>query len=312
MIESGTTVSREASPDVLELDAVQTRRHSRIGDYLELTKPRLTLLSVLTTLAGYWVGTSGPLDAMHVFHTLVGTFLVGAGCGALNMYVEREHDLLMRRTMTRPLPGGRMRPTDVLVFGIVISIVGIAWLAMAVNLLTAALGVATLLSYVFCYTPLKRRSTLNTIVGGVPGALPPVMGWAAATGHLGPEAIVLFGILFFWQMPHFLALAWMYRRDYERAGYKMLTVLDPDGQSTSRQIVLYTAGLLPISLIPTLFGIAGAFYFFGALAIGLGFLAFGVLLAVTRKNVHAKWLFYYSLMYLPVLLLAMVIDRGSV
>lgn len=310
MIETGTSTAVETTPEVLE--QIDARQRSRFADFVELTKPRLTMLSVLTTLAGYWVGTSGPLDLMHVVHTLAGTFLVGGGCGALNMYIEREYDARMRRTMTRPLPAGRLRPSEVLVFGLVISVLGLAWLAIAVNLLTAFLGLATLVSYVLLYTPMKRYSTLNTVVGAIPGALPPVMGWAAARGSLGPEAIVLFGILFFWQMPHFLALAWMYRRDYERAGYKMLTVLDPDGGSTSRQILLYTAALLPISLIPTLFGIAGAFYFFGALAIGLGFLGFGGLLAVSRKNVHAKWLFYYSLLYLPVLLLAMVIDRGSV
>lgn len=309
MMESSTTIMPESASEMLEQSV--SRRHSRFGDFFELTKPRLTMLSVMTTLAGYWVGTSGSIDAMHLTNTLIATFLVGAGCGALNMYVEREHDRLMRRTMTRPLPAGRMKPSEVLIFGIVLSIVGVVYLFVAVNALTATLGLATIVSYVFMYTPMKRRSTLNTIVGAIPGALPPVMGWAAATGQLGPEAIVLFGILFFWQMPHFLALAWMYRRDYERAGYKMLTVLDPDGESTSRQIVLYTAGLLPISLIPTLYGISGPFYFFGALAIGLGFLAFGVLLAMSRKNVHAKWLFYYSLLYLPVLLLTMVIDRGS-
>jgi heme o synthase len=310
MIDTGTSTAVETTSDVLE--QIDARRRSRFADYVELTKPRLTMLSVLTTLAGYWVGTTGDLDVMHVVHTLAGTFLVGGGCGALNMYVERDHDGRMRRTMTRPLPAGRMRASDVLLFGVLLAVVGIAYLAVAVNLLTAALGLATVISYVLIYTPMKRVSTLNTVVGGIPGALPPVMGWAAVRGELGPEAIVLFGILFFWQMPHFLALAWMYRRDYERAGYKMLTVLDPEGESTSRQILLYTAGLLPISLIPTLFGIAGAFYFFGALAIGLGFMAFGVLLATSRKNVHAKWLFYYSLLYLPVLLLAMVIDRGSV
>jgi protoheme IX farnesyltransferase len=310
MIDTGTSSAVETTPEALDQAHVHTR--SRFADYVELTKPRLTMLSVLTTLAGYWVGTRGDLDAMHVFHTLAGTFLVGGGCGALNMFVEREHDARMRRTMTRPLPAGRLRPAEVLLFGIAITVVGLAWLALSVNLLTAGLALATVVSYVLLYTPMKRLSTLNTVIGGIPGALPPVMGWAAARGTLGPEAIVLFGILFFWQMPHFLALAWMYRRDYERAGYKMLTVLDPDGASTSRQILLYTAGLLPISLIPTLFGIAGGFYFFGALAIGLGFIGLGALLAISRKNVHAKWLFYYSLLYLPVLLLAMVIDRGSV
>jgi len=297
----------ETEGTILQPSAV--RRMARFGDFVELTKPRLTMLSVLTTLAGFYMATTGELALMLLVHTLIGTFLVGGGCGALNMFVEREHDARMRRTMTRPIPAGKVTPTEALLFGLAIAIGGVIYLAIAVNMLTGVLAAVTVISYVTLYTPMKRVSTLNTVVGGIPGALPPVMGWAAVKGEIGPEALVLFCILFCWQMPHFLALAWMYRNDYERAGYRMLTVVDPEGGSTSRQILVYTAALLPISLIPTLQGIAGTFYFFGALALGLAFLVLGVWLAFTRKNRHAKYLFYYSLLYLPLLLLVMALDR---
>lgn len=293
------------------LESTEAGWKERAGDYVELTKPRLTLLSVLTTMAGFYMGTHGDVDTMLLVHTLLGTFMVGGGCGALNMYVEREHDMLMRRTMNRPVPSGRIAPLQALVVGLLLSIGGVIYLAAATTFLAGLLALATVVSYVFLYTPMKRRSTLNTVIGGIPGALPPVIGWAAAGNALTIEATVLFAILFFWQMPHFLALAWMYRRDYERAGYKMLPHVDPLGISTSRQILLWSAGLLPVSLVPTLIGMSGAIYFFGALAIGLGFVAFAVLLMLgsTRRNVHAKWVFYYSLLYLPILLLSMVLDR---
>jgi len=298
----------ESSGGVLAQE--QSRRWARIGDMLELTKPRLTLLSVLTTLAGYYVATTGELDVMRLVHTLIGTFLVGGGCGALNMYAEREFDLQMRRTANRPIPSGRISPTEALVFGISISLAGLLYLTLAVNLAAGLVAAATFVSYVFWYTPMKRRTTLNTVIGGIPGALPPVIGWVAVRGHFGPEAWILFAVLFFWQMPHFLALAWMYRKDYERAGYKMLPVVDPTCASTSRQILLYTTALLPVSLIPTLFGIAGAAYFIGALVLGVAFVFFAVRLAVHRQNLNAKWVFHYSLIYLPLLLLIMALDRG--
>ncbi len=288
----------------------RTGRRARVGDMFDLTKPRLTLLSVLTTLAGYYVATTGDLDVMRLIHTLLGTFMVGGGCGALNMYVERELDGMMRRTAGRPIPSGKVSPNEALFIGILLTGLGVAYLALAVNLLTGVIAAATFVSYVFLYTPLKRRTTLNTVIGAIPGALPPVMGWVAVRNSLGVEAWILFAILFFWQMPHFLALAWMYRKDYERAGYKMLPVVDPSGASTNRQILIYTAALLPVSLIPTLFGIAGAVYFFGAFALGLAFLALGVRLALDRQNTNAKWVFHYSLIYLPLLLLTMALDRG--
>jgi protoheme IX farnesyltransferase len=311
MIETEGTILQTPAESTLpaSADADQVRRASRVGEFVELTKPRLTMLSVLTTLAGFYMGTVGELEIMLLVHTLLGTLMVGGGCGALNMYVEREHDAMMRRTMTRPIVSGRISPIEALIFGLILAIGGIIYLGIAVNPLTAILAAATVVSYVMLYTPMKRLSTLNTIVGGIPGALPPVMGWTAVQGSLGPEAVSLFGILFFWQMPHFLALAWMYRHDYERAGYKMLSVIDHDGSSTSRQILLYTAALLPVSLIPTTLMIAGNIYFIGALILGVAFLALCVMLAITRKNKHAKYIFYYSLLYLPVLLIIMVLDR---
>ena len=284
---------------------------SRFADFVELTKPRLTLLSVMTTLAGYYLGARGSVEVMPLVHALIGTFLVGGGCGAVNMYMESTLDGLMKRTAARPIPAKRITPFEALVTGIVMTIAGIVWLTLMNNLLAGLLAAATFVSYVFLYTPLKRRSTLNTIVGGIPGALPPVIGWAAASGEIGPGAFALFALLFFWQMPHFLALAWMYRKDYARAGYRMLPVLDPDGAATSRQILLYTAALLPVSLIPTLVGISGPVYFFGAVILGGTFLWLGFRFAVGRKNSQAKWVFHFSLAYLPILLLVMAIDGPS-
>jgi protoheme IX farnesyltransferase len=301
MIETNSTVIETTE---------QLRWHARFGDFLELTKPRLTMLSVLTTLAGFYVGTTGHLELPLLLHTLIGTFMVGGACGALNMYIEREHDAKMRRTMNRPIPSGKVTPSEAMAFGIALGIIGIGYLAIAVNVLTALLAVLTLTTYLFWYTPMKRRSTLNTVIGGIPGALPPVMGWVAVRGSLGPEALALFGVLFFWQMPHFLALAWMYRNDYERAGYKMLPGVDETGGVTFRQILLYTSALLPVSLVPTITGVAGAVYFFGALILGVIFLVQGIILARSHKNAHARMLFHYSLLYLPILLLVMALDRG--
>ena len=299
MIEpSGEAIKSESEAGVL----------SRVAVFVELTKPRLTLLSVMTTLAGYYLGARGNVQLLPMMHALIGTFLIGGGCGAINMYMEANLDRLMKRTASRPIPSGRVTPTEALIIGTLLTIAGIVWLFLATNLLATLLGVATFISYVFLYTPLKQRSTINTIVGGLPGALPPVIGWAAAAGEIGPGALALFALLFFWQMPHFLALAWMYRKDYARAGYKMLPVLDPDGAATGRQILLYIAGLLPVSLIPTLVGISGPVYFFGAVILGGTFLWLGFRFALGRKNSQAKWVFHFSLAYLPILLLVMAID----
>lgn len=298
----------DSSPETSEAIPVSS---SRFANYFELTKPRLTLLSVLTTLAGYYLGARGNVSLLPLFATLGGTYLVGSGCAVLNMVIEREQDRMMKRTSGRPLPSGRVNSNEALIIGIGLSVVGLLSLALTANLPAALIAGATLISYVFLYTPLKRRTTLNTIVGAVPGALPPMIGWAAATGGLDIGAIALFALVFFWQMPHFLALAWMYRKDYARAGYKMLPSVDPEGDATSRQILLYVAALLPVSLIPTLVGISGPVYFFGAVVLGLLFLWFSFRFALHRENRAAKSVFHFSLLYLPILLLAMAIDGPS-
>jgi len=292
------------------LGATRTRGGVRVGDYIELTKPRLTTLSVLTTLAGYYIGANGAMDATVLVHTLLGAFMVGGGCGALNMYMEHEQDARMRRTAQRPIPAGRLTPMEVLIFGLIVGVGGVLYLSMTVNLVTGILGAVTIVSYLLLYTPLKRLTTLNTLVGAIPGGIPPLMGWTAAVGTIGPGlgGWVLFGILFFWQMPHFLSLAWMCREDYANAGYRMLAVVDSDGTRTGMQILLYTAALVPVSLLPTIVGIAGGVYFFAALALGIGFVVLGANVARRRSRREARMLFHYTLMYLPVLLLVLALD----
>ncbi len=292
------------------VQATRSRGAVRVSDFIELTKPRLTTLSVLTTLAGYYIGSAGVIRGDLMLHTLLGAFLVGGGCGALNMYMEHEHDARMKRTARRPIPAGRLTPLEVLVFGTVVSVAGVVYLALAVNMLTGILGSITIVSYLLLYTPLKRLTTLNTLVGAIPGAIPPVMGWAAATDSLGPGlgGWILFGILFFWQMPHFLSLAWMCRDDYAQAGYRMLAVVDPDGTRTGMQIMLYTSALVPVSLVPTMVGLAGGLYFYSALVLGILFLVLGINVARGKSRKEARMLFHYTLLYLPILLLLLALD----
>jgi protoheme IX farnesyltransferase len=273
---------------------------TRAADFLELTKPRLNLLVVATTLAGYYLGADG-FDAGRLASTVVGTGLVAGGAAAFNEILERDTDGLMRRTRTRPLPGGRMRVSAAVWFAFALSIAGLTLLAMGANRLAAGVAAATLLSYSLVYTPLKAKTPLSTLVGGVPGALPPMIGWAAATGTVSIEAWVLFAIVFLWQMPHFLAIAWLCREDYARAGLPMLPVVEPDGRSTAHQVVLYASVLVPVSLAPTLVGLAGRLYFGGALLMGLAFLAFGIQFAWHRTNDNARRLFLGSITYLPLL-----------
>ena len=275
----------------------------------DLVKARLTFLVLLTTLVGLYLGMQGPMDYFLMMHTLLGTALVAGGASALNQLMERDHDALMRRTVSRPLPSGRMTPEAVLIFGAVISSLGLVYLAMAVNLLTSFLGALTLVTYLFVYTPLKRVTTLNTAIGAIPGALPPLMGWTAARGQISGEGWALFAILFFWQLPHFLAIAWMYRDEYARAGYKMLPVVDPDGQRTSRQAVCHTLGLLPVSLFPFLFKMVGPVYCLGTLILGLIFLGFAISFSRQMTQARARHLFYASIIYLPLLLGLMVLDK---
>jgi protoheme IX farnesyltransferase len=279
------------------------------GDYVTLAKPRLNMLVVATTLAGYYMAAPRDLGWMLLLHTLIGTALVASGASAFNQLLEIESDGLMRRTRARPLPSGRIAPKRAKAFALVLSIVGLAQLAVAVNLLAAAVAFVTLLTYTVFYTPLKKRSSLATVVGGVPGALPPMIGWAAVRNNLSIEAWILFGIVFLWQMPHFLAIAWMYREDYERAGFPLLPIVEPDGASTGRQAVLYAAALLPVSVAPTAAGMSGNVYLAGAAVMGIGFLALAVRFAWFRTAIDARRLFFGSILYLPLLWILMVVNR---
>ena len=280
-------------------------------DFLALTKPRLNLLVLITTLGGLYLAAPNGVPVAILVHTLVGTALVAGGAAALNQVWERDTDRLMRRTAVRPLPGGRLRMAEGAWFGIALSTAGLAQLGFFVNVLAAAVAALTLVSYVLVYTPLKTRTSLATLVGAVPGALPPVIGWAAATGEAGLAAAVLFGIVFFWQMPHFLAIAWMYRDDYAAAGIPMLPVLDPDGVRTGRQALIYAAALWPVSLMPAVpnVGLAGLPYSVVATVLGLVFIALSGRFAQHRSHAHARQLFLFSLVYLTLLWGALVADR---
>jgi protoheme IX farnesyltransferase len=273
---------------------------ARAADFLALTKPRLNLLVVATTAAGFYLGIDR-LDTALLASTIAGTAMVAGGAAAFNEAFERDTDALMRRTRTRPLPAGRMRLATAVWFGLALAVGGLALLGLGANWLAAGVAAVTLVSYTLVYTPLKRRTHLATLVGGVPGALPPMIGWAGATGTLSIEAWVLFAVVYLWQMPHFLGMAWMCREEYAQAGLPMLPVVDPSGRTTARMAVLYAAVLVPVSLAPTLIGLAGRVYFGGALALGLAFLALGVHFARRRTHDRAKRLFLGSITYLPLI-----------
>lgn len=279
---------------------------------LELTKPRITQLVVLTAAAGFYLASRGRVNPMLLAHTLLGTALVAGGTNALNQVWERERDALMDRTRRRPLPSGRVTARAGAVFGVSIAMSGVAYLWLAVNAVTAVLATGTLVSYVFVYTPLKRRTPLNTLVGAVPGALPIVGGWTAAGGTLDVAALALFGIVFLWQLPHFLALAWIYRDDYARAGFRMFGARDQDAGAMGRRAAGFAAFLVPVSLAPALLGMAGPMYSWGAVAIGVGFLGTAVAFAIMGTSLWARRLFAASVLYLPVLLVMLVVGRGPV
>jgi protoheme IX farnesyltransferase len=281
----------------------------RMADMVELTKPRITMMVVVTAGIGLLLASGGRVPMALVLHALFGTGLVAAGSAALNHVLERDIDARMTRTANRPLPAGRMHPDFALTLGVGLSVTGLAELTLGVNLLTAILGAAALAGYVFVYTPLKKITPLATVVGAVPGAIPPMMGWTAVTESLDPGAWVLFAILFLWQLPHFLAIAWMCREDYARAGFPMLPVIQPDGRSTARQMVLYGAALLPVSLLPSALGLTGATYFLGAIGLGLFFLAMCVAFAVSLSALAARRVLLASVLYLPAVLAVMVLDR---
>jgi protoheme IX farnesyltransferase len=290
------------------LSRTQAPSPTRLADFLALTKPRITILVVLTTLVGFLAATGvAGADAVLLAHTLLGTALVAGAASALNQVAEREADGEMRRTARRPLPAGRLGPGEAAVFGAGLAAAGALYLALTVNPLASALAVLTAASYLLVYTPLKKVTSLATVVGAVPGAIPPMIGWAAARGALGVEAWILFAIVFFWQMPHFLAIAAIYRLDYQRAGFRVLPVVDPAGASTGRQAALYGLALIPISLLPSVIGMAGPAYFVGALLLGTGFVTCSVRLALQPASPdRARSLFRFSLLYLPLLWTALL------
>lgn len=282
---------------------------SRAGAYVALTKPDVSFLVLITTAAGYYMGARGPVNWLHMLQTVFATMLIAAGTAALNHYIERESDRYMRRTASRPLPSGVLQPGQALAFGIALSVAGAIALYVVAGWLASALGVITCVGYLFAYTPLKKRTVWATFVGAFPGAIPPMIGWVAATGSLDRGAWLLFGILFLWQFPHFHAIAWMYREDYARAGIRMLPVVDPEGKRTFRQIIWTAVGLIGVSLLPSVLGLTGMMYFFGSLVVSLGLLQVCVWAASQRTNVRAKWLMHATVMHIPLLLGFMVYDK---
>jgi protoheme IX farnesyltransferase len=295
---------KEVSAEILS-----TAEKSWAAVFADLVKARLTTLVLLTTLVGFYLGWRGAMDFGLMFNTLAATALVAAGASALNQLLEREYDAKMRRTQDRPLPSGRLQPVTVMIFGGACSVAGLIYLALAVNPLTSVLGAVTLISYLFIYTPLKRVTWLNTAIGAVPGALPPLMGWTAARGELSGEGWALFAILFFWQLPHFFAIAWLYKDEYAKAGFQMLPGVDPDGTRTGQQAVSNTLGLLAVSLCPFAFKMAGTTYLAGAIVLGAGFLWCAVRFSRQLTPARARQLFFASIIYLPLLLALMVCDK---
>ncbi|MBI1978271.1 MAG: protoheme IX farnesyltransferase [Candidatus Omnitrophica bacterium] len=276
-------------------------------DYLALTKPRLVSLVLLSTAVGFYLAP-GETNVFRLLSTLVATLLVASGSMALNQYLEREVDQNMIRTQNRPLPAGKLEPRQALVFGLGLSLAGFLSFILFVNWVSAFFGLLTWASYLFVYTPLKAKTSLSTIVGAIPGALPPVIGWAGASGGVEFHALLLFMIIFFWQMPHFLSIAWMYREDYRRVHQPILSVVDQDGSFVARQMILYMCALMPISLMPTVFGLTGATYFFGSFLLGICFAAV-IIFSATNLNVRARYVLRASVMYLGTLLLLMTIDK---
>ncbi len=280
-------------------------------DYLALTKPRITWLILMSTGIGYFFGSKNGWQLLTLLHTILGTGLIASGTAALNQWYEREADGKMKRTQTRPLPAGRLQSGKALTFAIVISVVGFVELFLEVNVLTGLLGLFTLLSYLFIYTPLKQRSPHSTTIGAIPGAMPPLIGYAAASATLNWDAWILFAILFLWQFPHFYAIAWMYREDYERAGIRMLPVVEPDGASTARGILWCSLALIPISLVPKFLSMTGNLYAMGALALGLVFLYAGWRISFDRTRQQARRVLLASVVYLPLLYGLMLFDHAA-
>jgi protoheme IX farnesyltransferase len=302
---------KNAGAEVAPVSLAVARRSAGrvVADYAALTKPRLNLLVVATSAAGYYLGSPSAPQFLPMAQAVAGTALVAAGAAVLNQVYERDTDALMPRTRMRPLPDRRVTTEEAQVFGLVLAGAGVALLAVAANALSALVAVATLLIYLAVYTPLKRRSAISTLVGAVPGALPPLIGWTAGHGAIAAGGWTLFAIVFLWQIPHFMAIAWMYREDYRLAGFPMLPVVEPDGRRTGRQAVLYALALVPVSLLPAVVGITGPAYFWTALVLSLALLWLSVRFASSRSDGAARALFYGSITYLPLLWTAMILDH---
>ncbi len=295
------------APQALEM--VLSRERRRAVDFLVLTKPRVLVMILVTTFIGYYLASPEAPDYLRLLSTLLGTGLAAAGTLALNQFLERHVDAQMDRTRTRPLPGGRLSPAEALLFGTTATVLGLGYLTLAISPLAGLVTAVTVGLYLFAYTPLKLRTPLCMVVGAIPGALPPVTGWVAARGEFGIGAWVLFSMLFLWQLPHTLAIARLYRDDYARAGIRVLPVVDPDGTSTERQIVAGCFALLAVGLLPTLIGLAGPVYFFGALTLGGALLAVGIAQAISRSQLAARRLMIASVLYLPAILGLMALDK---
>jgi heme o synthase len=282
---------------------------TKLSAYISLTKPDVSFLVLMTTGAGFYMGARGPMPWLHMIHVVVATMLIAAGTAALNHYIERESDRHMRRTASRPLPTGTLTPAEAFRFGITLSIAGAVDLYLVAGYIACLLGIFTCLSYLLAYTPLKKRTVWATFIGAIPGAIPPMIGWTAATGKLDAGPWLLFAILFVWQFPHFHAISWMYREDYARAGILMLPVVDKEGHRTFRQIILYAAGLVAISLLPAIMGFAGVLYFFGALVSCTALVQVCLWANTARTNTRAKWLMHATVMHIPILLGLMMYDK---
>lgn len=286
-------------------------RRSRFADYLELTKPRVTSLVLITTAVGFYMQAGPQVDGILLLHAILGTALVAGGASAANQYLERARDARMLRTRERPLPGARLGETDALLFTLTLSVAGVLYLTLFANPLTGLLATVTILLYVFVYTPLKTRTSLATLIGAVPGAAPPVLGWTAAGGSLDAGVAALFAIVFLWQLPHFLAIAWLYDEDYQRGGFTPLTIRDAGPSRAARQIVLYCSALVPVSLLPTSLGLTGSVYMYGATLAGIAYFGYGLAVAMYRSQGAARRLLRASVLYLPAVFLLMVLDRVS-
>jgi protoheme IX farnesyltransferase len=282
---------------------------SRAYAYVALTKPDVSFLVLMTTAAGFYMGSRGAVDWLHLMQTVFATLLIAAGTATLNHYIERDSDRYMRRTASRPLPSGQLQPREALWFGVILCFAGAVDLYFTAGILASVLGILTSLSYLLAYTPLKKRTVWATAVGAFPGAIPPMIGWVAATGTLDRGAWLLFAILFLWQFPHFYAIAWMYREDYARAGILMLPVVDREGTRTFRQIILTAVALVGVSLLPAVMGLAGVHYFFGALVVSTALVQVCLWAASSRTNARAKWLMHATVLHIPVLLGLMIYDK---